>query len=194
MIVPRGSTAMSRIGKKPILIPDGTSVTVNGKEVVAKGQHGSLSITVGDTVDVEVADGRLVVSNASGLREHRKFHGLYRSLLSNIVTGVSEGFTRRLELVGVGYRASVQGKDLVLEVGYSNPKRLPIPDGIKASVEKNTMIELWGIDKQKVGQFAADIRAVRPPEPYKGKGIRYEKEHVRRKAGKAGAIGQGIGS
>jgi len=182
---------MSRIGKKPIPIPDGTTVTVDGRRVTAKGAHGTLGVTVGDTVSVEVKDGKIVVGNATGLKQHRNFHGLYRSLIHNIIVGVSAGFTRRLELVGVGYRASVAGKDLVLDVGYSSAKRLAIPDGVKASVEKNILITLWGIDKQVVGQFAADIRAVRPPEPYKGKGIRYENEVVRRKAGKAGAVGQG---
>lgn len=182
---------MSRIGKLPIPIPDGTTVTVKGIEVQAKGQHGTLSVTVNESVGIEIDDGKLRVTNVTGLKEDRKYHGLYRALLNNIVIGVSEGFTKHLELVGVGYRASVQGKDLVLEVGYSNPVKLPIPDGVKATCEKPITISIWGIDKQKVGQFAAIVRDVRPPEPYKGKGIRYEKEHVRHKAGKAGAIGTG---
>jgi len=182
---------MSRIGKKNIPIPKGTTVRVKGREVEAKGQHGVLTVEVGESVNVEVADDNVVVTNATGLKEDRKYHGLYRSLINNIVVGVSEGFTRKLTLVGVGYRANVQGQEIVLEVGYSNPKPLRIPAGIKASVEKNTMITLWGIDKQEIGQFAANIRAIRPPEPYKGKGIRYEDEIVRRKAGKAGAVGTG---
>jgi len=182
---------MSRIGNRPIPIPDGTTVTVDGLKVQAKGRHGTLSLEVGHTVSVDIAEGKVTVRNSTGLKEHRKFHGLYRSLVNNIIEGVSEGFTRKLELVGVGYRASVDGKDIVLDVGYSDSKRVSIPEGIKASVEKNTMIALWGIDKQAVGQFAADIRATRRPEPYKGKGIRYEGEVVRRKAGKAGAVGQG---
>ncbi len=182
---------MSRIGKRAIPIPEDTRVTVNGLEVKAQGKHGTLSVIVKDAVGVDVKDGTVVVTNALGTKANRKFHGLYRSLINNIVVGVSEGFSRKLELVGVGYKASVQGKDVVLDVGYSNPQKLRIPDGIKASVEKNTMITLWGIDKQQVGQFAADIRKVRPPEPYKGKGIKYEGEYVRRKAGKAGAIGRG---
>jgi len=181
---------MSRIGKKLIPIPDGTTITVSGNDVTAKGPNGALAVTVNDKVNVAVEDANVVVTNISGLKEDRKFHGLYRSLINNIVIGVSEGFTKKLEMVGVGYRANVQGKDLILEVGYSNPVHLGIPDGVKASVEKN-FITLWGSDKQVVGQFAAEIRATRPPEPYKGKGIRYTDEHVRRKAGKAGAVGQG---
>jgi len=182
---------MSRIGKTAIPIPKGTTVTVKGNLVEAKGQHGTLKVECNDLVDLEVKDGQVLVTNRTGLKEHRKYHGLYRSLVNNIVIGVSDGFTKNLELVGVGYRASVAGKDLVLEVGYSNPQKLQIPDGIKASVEKNTQITLWGINKQVVGQFAANVREIRPPEPYKGKGIRYKDEIVRRKAGKAGAIGQG---
>ena len=182
---------MSRIGKKAIPIPKGTTVTVKDREVEAKGQHGTLSVTVDGTVGVEVADDSVILTNVSGLKEHRKFHGLYRSLVNNIVIGVSEGFTRKLELVGVGYKANVQGNDLVLDVGYSNSKVMPIPKGVKATVDKNTIITLWGIDKQELGQFAAEIRDVRPPEPYKGKGIKYAEEKIRRKAGKAGAVGSG---
>jgi large subunit ribosomal protein L6 len=182
---------MSRIGKKAIPIPKGTTVTVKDREVEAKGQHGTLSVKIGDTVGVEIADDSVMLSNTTGLKEDRKFHGLYRSLVNNIVIGVSEGFTRKLELVGVGYKANVQGSDLVLDVGYSNPKPLPIPAGIKATVEKNTVITLWGIDKQQLGQFAAEVRSIRPPEPYKGKGIKYAEETIRRKAGKAGAVGSG---
>ena len=182
---------MSRIGKLPIPIPDGTTVNVKGLDVQAKGKNGVLNVTVNDTVTVEVEDGKLIVKSATNLKEHRKYHGLYRALLNNIVVGVSEGFTRKLELVGVGYRASVKGKDLVLEVGYSNPRRLTIPDGIDAKCEKPTQITLWGIDKQEVGQFAAIVRETRPPEPYKGKGIRYAGQQVRRKAGKTSVIGQG---
>jgi large subunit ribosomal protein L6 len=182
---------MSRIGKMPIQIPKGTTVTVKGNVVEAKGQHGTLRVECNSLVTLEVADDKVLLGNKSGLKEHRKFHGLYRSLVNNIVIGVTDGFTKQLELVGVGYRSSVAGNDLVLEVGYSNPVKLRIPDGITASVEKNTKITLWGIDKQIVGQFAANVREIRPPEPYKGKGIRYKDEQVRRKAGKAGAIGQG---
>jgi len=182
---------MSRIGNQPVQIPDGTTVTIKGNVVEAKGQHGTLSVTFNDRVSVEIEDGLVRVHNVGGLKENRKFHGLYRSLINNIVIGVSEGFTRILELVGVGYRASVAGKEIVLEVGYSNPKKIAIPDGMKAEVDKNTVIRLWGPDKQIVGQFAANIREIRPPEPYKGKGIRYKDERVRRKAGKAGAIGTG---
>lgn len=182
---------MSRIGNKIIPIPEGTKVTIDGLNVTAEGRHGKLSQAVGQMVGIEIADGKLIVTNSTGLKADKKFHGLYRSLLNNIVVGVSEGFTRKLEIVGVGYKSAVQGKDLVLDVGYSQSKRLPIPDGIKTSVERNVIITLWGIDKQQLGQFAALIRDVRPPEPYKGKGIRYEDEKVRRKAGKTSAIGKG---
>jgi len=182
---------MSRIGNKPIPVPSNTRIKVDGQQVTAEGPHGKLSVEIKPVIGVELKDGKVFVSNATGSKDDKKYHGLYRSLINNIVIGVSEGFTRKLELVGVGYRASVDSKDVILEVGYSNPKRVRIPDGVKASVEKNITITLWGIDKQKIGQFAADIRSVRRPEPYKGKGIRYEKEVVRRKAGKAGAVGKG---
>jgi large subunit ribosomal protein L6 len=182
---------MSRIGNKPIPVPSNTKVKVDGQQVTAEGPHGKLSVEVKTAISVELKDGKILVSNATGGKDDKKYHGLYRSLINNIVIGVSEGFTRKLELVGVGYRASVDGKDVVLEVGYSNPKRVRIPDGVKASVDKNVTITIWGIDKERIGQFAADIRHVRPPEPYKGKGIRYENEVVRRKAGKTGAVGKG---
>jgi large subunit ribosomal protein L6 len=182
---------MSRIGNKHIPLPSSTKVTIDGRKVTAVGPHGTLSLQVNDTVGLEVASDVLIVTNTSSAKEDKKFHGLYRSLINNMVVGVSEGFTRKLELVGVGYKAAVDAHDITLEVGYSNPKKLPIPAGIKASVEKNITITLWGIDKEQLGQFAADIRKIRPPEPYKGKGIRYEKEVVRHKAGKAGAVGKG---
>ena len=182
---------MSRIGNLSIPIPSGTEITVKGNKVTAKGKHGTLEVEFNETVGVEAEDGKVIVKAITGLKEHKKFHGLYRALINNIVIGVSEGFTRKLDLVGVGYRASVKGKDVVLEVGYSNPKPLRIPDGIKVTCDKPVEITLWGIDKQQVGQFAAHIREIRPPEPYKGKGIKYRDEVVRRKAGKAGAIGTG---
>jgi large subunit ribosomal protein L6 len=182
---------MSRIGKQVIPIPEGTTVTVKGLDVEAKGSHGTLKLTLNESVQVEIDNGQLIVKNATGLKEDRKYHGLYRALLHNIVVGVSTGFTKNLELVGVGYRASVQDKDLVLEVGYSNPVKVAIPAGLKTTCGKPTVISIWGIDKQQVGQFAAIIRDIRPPEPYKGKGIKYEKEVIRRKAGKTGAVGQG---
>lgn len=182
---------MSRIGSKIIPIPEGTKVTIDGLNVTVEGKHGKLSQAVGEMVGIEIADGNLIVTNATGLKSDKKFHGLYRSLLNNLITGVSEGFTRKLEIVGVGYKSAIKDKVIVLDVGYSQSKKLPIPDGVKASVEKNIYITLWGIDKQQLGQFAALIRDVRPPEPYKGKGIRYKDEKVRRKAGKTGAIGKG---
>jgi large subunit ribosomal protein L6 len=182
---------MSRIGNKHIPVPANTKVSKSGLTVKADGPHGSLSLQVNDTIGLEITKDNLIVTNASGNKDNDKFHGLYRSLISNMVVGVSEGFTRKLDLVGVGYKAAVDGHDIVLEVGYSNPKRLAIPQGIKVSVEKNIAITLWGIDKAELGQFAANIRRIRPPEPYKGKGIRYTGEVVRHKAGKAGAVGKG---
>ena len=173
------------------MIPKDTTVKVDGLNIEAKGPHGTLALTLSTKVEITVSDNKLLVSNTSGLKSDRKFHGLYRSLINNLIIGVSKGFTRKLELVGVGYRASVSGSDLVLDVGYSTSKKLRIPTGIKTSVEANNVIVLWGIDKQKIGQFAANIRAIRPPEPYKGKGIKYAEEVVRRKAGKTGAVGKG---
>ena len=182
---------MSRIGNKPVAVPDGTTVTLEGNSVTAKGRHGSMSVEFNDRVRVVVEDGTINVRNATGADENKKFQGLYRSLINNLMIGVSQGFTRKLELVGVGYRAAVQGGDLLLDVGYSIQVKLPIPEGVTATVENNINITLWGIDKQKVGQFAANIRENRPPEPYKGKGIKYAGEIIRRKSGKAGAIGKG---
>jgi large subunit ribosomal protein L6 len=191
---------MSRIGNKPIPIPSNAKVTIDGQVVKAEGPHGTLTQEVKSQIGLSISDGQLIVSNTAGHKDDKKFQGLYRSLLNNIVTGVSEGFTRKLEMYGVGYKASVVGNNIVLDIGYSTSKKLVIPDGIKTSVtaisgktsaEASTIITLWGIKKDQLGQFAADIRALRPPEPYKGKGIRYQGEVVRRKAGKAGAVGKG---
>lgn len=177
---------MSRIGNAPISVPGGVEVTIDGSEVTVKGPKGTLSRTFTDRVGFTLEDGVLSVTRSNDERESKALHGLSRALLANMIEGVSAGFTRELQTVGVGYRASLQGKTLELLVGYSHTVRVDAPDGIDFEVPDPTRIIISGIDKQQVGQIAADIRAVRPPEPYKGKGIRYSDEHVRRKAGKAG--------
>ena len=177
---------MSRIGSAPITLPSGVDVTIDGTTVTVKGSKGTLSSTFSDKVAVAVDDGILTVTRHDEERESRALHGLTRSLLANMVTGVSEGYVKELKTVGVGYRASLKGKSIELLVGYSHPVLLDAPEGIEIEVPEPTKIIVKGIDKQKVGQMAADIRSVRPPEPYKGKGIRYVDEYVRRKAGKAG--------
>jgi large subunit ribosomal protein L6 len=176
---------MSRIGKLPVPVPDGVDVTVDGLHVTVKGPKGELSQTMPDGVGIKVEDGEVVVSRDSDARTHRARHGLVRSLVFNMVTGVSDGYSRALELVGIGYRAQPKGSDLELQVGYSHPVLIEAPEGISFEVPQPTRVVVNGIDKVLVGQIAANIRKVRPPEPYKGKGIRYEDERVRRKAGKA---------
>jgi large subunit ribosomal protein L6 len=178
---------MSRIGRKPIPIPAGVDVAVDGSTVVVKGPKGELSRTFRPEMGIALEDGTLQVSRPSDAKQHRAFHGLTRSLLANMVEGVTAGYRRTLEIVGVGYRAEKKGKVLVISAGYSHPVEYPEPDGITLTTTGPTTIVVEGIDKQKVGQVAAEIRAVRPPEPYKGKGIRYQGEQVRRKAGKTGA-------
>lgn len=178
---------MSRIGNKPVPIPSGVSITVDGSTVTVKGPKGELKRTFRREMRIEQSDGQLVVSRPTDAKEHRALHGLTRALLANMVQGVTQGYRRGLEIVGVGYRAEKKGKALVLSVGYSHPVQYPEPEGITLTTTSPTVVVVEGIDKQKVGQVAAEIRAVRPPEPYKGKGIRYQGEQVRRKAGKAGA-------
>lgn len=175
---------MSRIGKNPVEVPDGVSVEVAGVIVTAKGKLGELSARLTDDVDI-VQEGNLItVSPREGAPGARKMWGTSRSVIANLVTGVSEGFTKKLEISGVGYRAQVQGKDLVLQLGYSHDVTFPIPEGININCPDQTHVEISGADKQKVGQVAAVIRAYRPPEPYKGKGIKYEDEYILRKEGK----------
>ncbi|MBD3393731.1 MAG: 50S ribosomal protein L6 [Chitinivibrionales bacterium] len=178
---------MSRVGKVPIKLPDGVEVTVAGRMVTVKGPKGRLEQPVSNDVKVEVADGMVRCTPAAETDTVAANWGLYRVLISNMVTGVSQGFTKNLEIVGVGYRAELKGTALALHVGYSHPVVVEPHDGITFGVQGPTKISVSGIDKQTVGQVAANIRGVRPPEPYKGKGIRYAGEHVRRKAGKAGA-------
>jgi large subunit ribosomal protein L6 len=178
---------MSRIGKAPIDLPSGVDAKVDGSQVEVSGPKGSLDLTVDDKISASVDDGVLSVSRSDDERETRALHGLTRALLNNMVVGVSEGYRKELQAVGVGYRAALQGKQLTLQVGFSHPVQVEAPAGIEFEVPEPTKIIVTGIDKQQVGQVAANIRAVRPPEPYKGKGIRYVDEYVRRKAGKAGA-------
>jgi large subunit ribosomal protein L6 len=178
---------MSRIGKRPIPIPDKVTVTLDGSTVAVKGPKGSLERTLPEKVTVAQEDNTLVVSPVDTSRTARERHGLCRTLVANMVEGVSQGYSKNLEIVGVGYRAQVQGKVLTLNVGYSKPVEMEMPEGITAAMgEKNTQVIISGIDKEVVGDIAAKVRAVRPPEPYKGKGIRYQGEYIRRKAGKTG--------
>ena len=176
---------MSRIGKKPVQIPAGVEVAVDGSHVTVKGPQGQLELDVYNKLDVTVEDGVLIVSRPDDERETRARHGLTRALIQNMVTGVSEGYTKQLELAGVGYRVQLKGKNLEMSLGYSHPVLYDAPEGITFEVPDNTHINVKGINKQQVGQVAAEIRGKRPPEPYKGKGIHYVGEHIRRKLGKA---------
>jgi large subunit ribosomal protein L6 len=177
---------MSRVGKSPVPIVSGVDVKVSGQDVTVKGPKGTLERTFHERVTVVVDDNEARVERNDEERKTRALHGLSRALLANMVEGVSTGFRKELSIVGVGYRANLKGKDLELLVGYSHPVHIKAPEGISFEVPDQTRIIVTGIDKEKVGQVAADIRKVRPPEPYKGKGIRYVDEYVRRKAGKAG--------
>ncbi|MBD2091157.1 50S ribosomal protein L6 [Microcoleus sp. FACHB-1515] len=177
---------MSRIGKRPIPVPDKVTVTINEQHVAVKGPKGELARTLPAEVEVLQENGSVQVNRRNDSRVARQRHGLSRTLVANMVEGVSQGFSRRLEIQGVGYRAQVQGRNLTLNIGYSNPVQIEPPDGIQFAVENNTNVIVSGIDKEIVGNTAARIRAVRPPEPYKGKGIRYAGEAVRRKVGKSG--------
>ncbi len=177
---------MSRIGKQPVAIPSGVDVTLSGDTLTVKGPKGTLTQQVHPAVNIDIADGEVVVTRPNDERENRALHGLFRSLIANMVVGVTEGYTRRLEIVGVGYRAALRGSNgLTLQMGYSHPVEFDAPEGITFEVPTPTRITINGIDKQVVGQVAANIRKIRKPEPYKGKGIRYEGEAIRRKSGKA---------
>ena len=176
---------MSRLGKTPIPLPDKVEVHIAGGMVTAKGPKGSLSIPSQEGISVTVEGKRLLVKKDEKIEMPKTAHGLYRALINNLVVGVSKGFEVRLGLVGVGYRAALQGSWLDLQLGFSHPTRLAIPKGVQVTVDKSVAIVISGIDKQAVGQFAAQVRGMKPPEPYKGKGIRYENEFVRKKAGKA---------
>lgn len=177
---------MSRIGKAPIPLPDKVSVSLNGLAVTVKGPKGELSRTLPEGVQISQDGNTLVVSPSSETRRSRERHGLCRTLVANMVEGVSQGYSRKLEIIGVGYRAAVQGKKLVVSAGYSHQVEMVPPDGVTFAVEGNTTVFVTGANKELVGNEAAKVRAIRPPEPYKGKGIKYEGERILRKAGKTG--------
>jgi large subunit ribosomal protein L6 len=177
---------MSRVGKKPIVIPAGVTVTLNNNTATVKGPQGELTRTFHPDMTINVEENLVTITRPSEAKEHRALHGTTRAVLANMVEGVSTGFTRGLELIGVGYRAQKQGAKLVLNVGYSHPVEIEPEEGLEIEVPANTRIIIKGTDKERVGALAANIRGVRPPEPYKGKGIRYEGEFVRRKEGKTG--------
>lgn len=178
---------MSRVGRKPIEITKGVSVTLKDREVMVKGPKGELSATVHPNIKVEVRDGVVELTRKNDEKENRALHGLWRALIQNMILGVTQGFSKQLEIVGVGYRAEMKGKKLQLLLGYSHPILFGPPDGVRIETPTQTNITVSGIDKQLVGLVAAKIRALRPPEPYKGKGVRYTGEYIRRKAGKAAA-------
>jgi large subunit ribosomal protein L6 len=179
---------MSRIGKKPIPIPKGVDVTVAGGEIRVKGPKGALTVAIQPGVSVAIDDGQIVLTRSSDDRQSRAFHGLNRALLANATTGVSDGWKKDLDIVGIGYRAEKRGSAVVFNLGHSQPIEYPVPDGIEIDVDaKSNRVTVSGIDRQRVGQVAAEIRGLRPPEPYKGKGVRYADERVRTKAGKQGA-------
>ena len=181
---------MSRIGQIPVPVPVGVKVTVSGADVTVVGPRGSLRRTFEDRVGFQLVDGKCVVTRRDDERRSRAYHGLARALVNNMVTGVSQGYRKTLKIVGVGYRVLPRGRGLELQVGFSHTVPIPAVDGIDFEVPDATTIVINGIDKELVGQVAAEIRRVRPPEPYKGKGIRYQDEYVRRKSGKTGVVGR----
>ena len=185
-LVAEGGENVSRIGKKPVSLPAGVETIMDGNKITVKGPKGELSWDIPSDMSVVIEDQQLLVKRPSDSKQHRSLHGLSRALIANMVEGVSNGFEKKLELVGVGYRAQMQGKKLVINIGFSHPVEVEPPDGIEFEVPAVTRITVKGIDRQLVGNTAANIRAIRKPEPYKGKGIKYEKEIIRRKAGKAG--------
>jgi large subunit ribosomal protein L6 len=178
---------MSRIGKKPVTLPKGVTLQVQGNTVAVKGPRGELRRSLHPEMEIGFADNQFTVTRPSEEKRHKALHGLTRTLVQNMVDGVSKGFSKTLEIQGVGYKAEAKPYGVNLIVGYSHPVKYEAPKGIKISVDNNTVVKIEGADKELVGQVAAELRSVRPPEPYKGKGIRYQGEHVRRKAGKTGA-------
>lgn len=176
---------MSRIGRLPVAVPSAVTVSVSGGKVEVKGPKGSLSETIPALVDIAVADGVVTLTRSNDSKPAKSRHGLMRALVQNMVTGVTDGFKKELEVIGVGYRAEVKGSKLVMQLGYSHPVEYAIPDGVAIKVERNTSLEVSGADKQRVGQVAAIIRGFRPPDSYKGKGVRYKGEYVRLKQGKS---------
>ncbi|GAA1871450.1 50S ribosomal protein L6 [Asanoa iriomotensis] len=177
---------MSRIGRKTIPVPTGVDITINGQTVKVKGPKGELSHTLAEPITIERAENELVVKRPNDERKAKELHGLSRTLVANMVVGVTDGYRKSLEIAGTGYRVTAKGKDLEFALGFSHPVLVPAPEGITFTVERPTLFHIAGIDKQQVGEVAANIRKIRPPEPYKGKGVRYQGEVVRRKAGKAG--------
>ena len=178
---------MSRIGKQPVTVPNGVDVTINGQNVAVKGPKGTLTLDVAEPIEVSRDDdGAILVSRPNDERRNRSLHGLSRTLIANLVTGVTEGYTLKMEIFGVGYRVVAKGSDLEFALGYSHPVLIKAPEGVTFTVESPTKFSISGIDKQKVGQIAANIRRLRKSDPYKGKGIRYEGEQIRRKVGKTG--------
>jgi large subunit ribosomal protein L6 len=181
---------VSRVGRQPIPVPDKVQVKIEGSRVTVKGPRGELQRDFHPDMHIALTDGNLVVSRPTDQRQHRALHGLTRALLNNMVVGVTEGFRKVLEIVGVGYRAEMAGNNLIMYLGHSHSIEVKPPPGVTFSLEARTkLITVDGIDKETVGQVSADIRELRPPEPYKGKGVRYQGEHIRRKAGKAGKVG-----
>jgi large subunit ribosomal protein L6 len=176
---------MSRLGKSPIPLPDKVEVKIANGVVQVKGPKGHLSMPAHEGISVQVEGNRLLVMRDEAIEMPKTTHGLYRAMINNMIVGVTKGFEKRLSLIGVGYRAQLQGQMLDLQLGFSHPTQVPIPKGVNVTVEKSVLVIINGIDKHLVGQFAAAVRGKKPPEPYKGKGIRYEKEFVRKKAGKA---------
>ncbi len=178
---------MSRIGKQPVLVPSGVDVTIDGQNVSVKGPKGELKLAVAEPISVSRDDdGAIVVTRPNDERLNRSLHGLSRTLVANLITGVTEGYTTKMEIFGVGYRVALKGKTLEFALGYSHPVVIDAPEGITFAVETPTKFSITGIDKQKVGQISANIRRLRRPDPYKGKGVRYEGEQIRRKVGKTG--------
>jgi large subunit ribosomal protein L6 len=180
---------MSRIGRLPVPVPSGVDVTIEGRELTVKGPKGTLSRTLHPDMSVAKEDATIVVTRPTEQKTHKQLHGLTRTLVNNMVIGVTDGYRKGLEITGVGYRAALNGKKLTLNLGYSHPIEIDPPEGITFELENPTHLAVVGIDKELVGQIAAQVRSTRKPEPYKGKGVRYAGEYVRRKAGKAGKIG-----
>ena len=180
---------MSRIGRLPIAVPSSVDVTIDGRQLTVKGPKGTLTRTLHPDMRVSQEDGTIVVARPTEQKTHKQLHGLTRTLVNNMVVGVTDGYRKGLEITGVGYRAALSGRKLTLNLGYSHPIEIDPPEGISFEVENPTRLAVVGIDKELVGQVAAQVRATRKPEPYKGKGVRYAGEYIRRKAGKAGKIG-----
>lgn len=180
---------MSRVGNAPITIPVGVTIQKDGANLVVNGPKGNLSIGMMSEIKVELEGDKILVKRKNDLKKAKALHGLFRNLIANMVLGVNEGWSKNLELVGVGFRAQVNGNKLILNVGYSHPVEIIAPDGVSFEVADNTRIKIWGIDKQLVGQIAANIKKVRTPDVYKGKGIRYEGEYIRKKVGKSAKVG-----